>query len=485
MSKAPDIMSEINKKCNKLETDKSNDFESSKSSVCDIIPSKSRLMQLPSAIASNFRRASSHLNLTSESSSTSKKCDLPETSSPNKKSSKWMKKFNCAKLKCMKQSISNDQSHAPVRNKTKSKNCLCQHCPQKTVDLSISGFGSSELSITPEVVVTRTSSSDILVEDNVKDVKISDSSSEPSTFYGSVANSITNGASCSSNLGETSNNVDGETSGTVASSNKNDKWVQIIYPSETTEDIDEEDDTEEFHRHSSTHSGSIMITQHICGRAAYFSGEKKAFQLICPPEVNVEALRNLLQSHFIIDSVTKCHTQVDFIHYLVPDLRQITSCSFYWGKMDRYEAERLLDGKPEGTFLLRDSAQDEFLFSVSFRKYGRSLHARIEQYNHKFSFDSHDPAVYASDTVCGLIEHYKDPSCCMFFEPILTLPLHRNFTFTLQHLCRSIITSHLQYDTIDQLQLPHVLKIYLKEYHYRQKVCVKRFDLGEVQSVDL
>lgn len=54
-----------------------------------------------------------------------------------------------------------------------------------------------------------------------------------------------------------------------------------------------------------------MITQHICGRAAYFSGEKKAFQLICPPEVNVEALRNLLQSHFIIDSVTKCHTQVN------------------------------------------------------------------------------------------------------------------------------------------------------------------------------
>lgn len=67
--------------------------------------------------------------------------------------------------------------------------------------------------------------------------------------------------------------------------------------------------------------------------------------------------------------------------------------------MDRYEAERLLEGKQEGTFLLRDSAQEEFLFSVSFRKYGRSLHARIEQWNHKFSFDSHDPGVYASETV--------------------------------------------------------------------------------------
>jgi suppressor of cytokine signaling 5 len=72
----------------------------------------------------------------------------------------------------------------------------------------------------------------------------------------------------------------------------------------------------------------------------------------------------------------------------VPDLAQITACSFYWGKMDRcvaqlttdstdnadnvdngrYEAEALLEGRPEGSFLLRDSAQDEFLFSVSFRR---------------------------------------------------------------------------------------------------------------------
>lgn len=52
--------------------------------------------------------------------------------------------------------------------------------------------------------------------------------------------------------------------------------------------------------------------------------------------------------------------------------------------MDRYEAERLLENKQEGTFLLRDSAQEDFLFSVSFRKYNRSLHARIEQYKHEF-----------------------------------------------------------------------------------------------------
>lgn len=48
------------------------------------------------------------------------------------------------------------------------------------------------------------------------------------------------------------------------------------------------------------------------------------------------------------------HTSVDYIHHLVPDLHKITTCSFYWGVMDRYEAERLLDKKREGTFLLRD-----------------------------------------------------------------------------------------------------------------------------------
>ena len=77
------------------------------------------------------------------------------------------------------------------------------------------------------------------------------------------------------------------------------------------------------------------------------------------------------------------HTTVDYMHCLVPDLLSISSRGFYWGKINRYEAEKLLDKKPEGSFLLRDSAQEEYLFSVSFRRYGRSLHARIEQWNHR------------------------------------------------------------------------------------------------------
>ncbi|KAK7590102.1 hypothetical protein V9T40_001715 [Parthenolecanium corni] len=208
----------------------------------------------------------------------------------------------------------------------------------------------------------------------------------------------------------------------------------------------------------------------------------KPSELVPQADINMDNLKALLQSALSLSALSQIdvpksvHTQIDYIHCLVPDLLQITSSSFYWGKMDRYEAERLLENKTEGTFLLRDSAQEEYLFSVSFRKYGRSLHARIEQWNHRFSFDSHDPGVFSSKTVCGLIEHYKDPTCCMFFEPMLTIPLHRNTTFSLQHLCRAVICDHLTYDSISYLKLPKTLKTYLKEYHYKQRVRVRKFE---------
>lgn len=150
--------------------------------------------------------------------------------------------------------------------------------------------------------------------------------------------------------------------------------------------------------------------------------------------------------------------------------------------MDRYEAEKLLENKPEGTFLLRDSAQDDYLFSVSFRKYGRSLHARIEQDKHQFSFDSHDPTVFTADTVTDLVEHYKDPSSVMFFEPMLTSPLNRNHVFSLQQLTRAAIVTRTTYDGIDTLCLPAQLKSYLREYHYKKKINVRPDQAHPTQS---
>ncbi|XP_004835552.1 suppressor of cytokine signaling 4 isoform X2 [Heterocephalus glaber] len=177
-----------------------------------------------------------------------------------------------------------------------------------------------------------------------------------------------------------------------------------------------------------------------------------------------------------LETPPKCHTQVDYVHCLVPDLLRINNNPCYWGVMDKYRAEALLEGKPEGTFLLRDSAQEDYLFSVSFRRYSRSLHARIEQWNHNFSFDAHDPCVFHSPDITGLLEHYKDPGACMFFEPLLSTPLIRTFPFSLQHICRTVICNCTTYDGIDALPIPPPMKLYLKEYHYKSKVRVLRLD---------
>ncbi|XP_056269308.1 suppressor of cytokine signaling 4 [Pseudoliparis swirei] len=154
-------------------------------------------------------------------------------------------------------------------------------------------------------------------------------------------------------------------------------------------------------------------------------------------------------------------------YILVPDLLQINNSSCYWGVLNRFEAEELLEGKPEGTFLLRDSAQDEFLFSVSFRRYSRSLHARIEQNDRRFSFDVRDPCMYRDPSVTGLLRHYSDPASCLFFEPLLSRPLPRSFPFTLQHLCRTVICSRATYRGIGDLPLPPQLRDFLQQYHIK------------------
>ena len=138
-------------------------------------------------------------------------------------------------------------------------------------------------------------------------------------------------------------------------------------------------------------------------------------------------------------------TQVDYVNFMIPQMAAILNCTYYWGKIDRYEAEALLERRPEGSFLLRDSAQDEHVFSVSFRRYNRSLHARIEESRHRFSFDAHDPGVHAAASVRGLLEHYKEPLSCMFFEPMLLHPVRRPTCFSLQALARAAVVDRCSY----------------------------------------
>jgi len=71
-----------------------------------------------------------------------------------------------------------------------------------------------------------------------------------------------------------------------------------------------------------------------------------------------------------------------------------------------------------------------------------------------------------------------DPASCMFFEPMLCHPVNRKNPFSLQVLSRATICDGLEsYSEVDNMELPKSLKVFLKEYHYRHKIRVRRYDL--------
>jgi len=142
---------------------------------------------------------------------------------------------------------------------------------------------------------------------------------------------------------------------------------------------------------------------------------------------------------------------------------------------------QVLQGQSDGTYLLRDSAQHHYLFSVSFRRYFRTYHARIEQWKHYYSFDKPSDFSFRSKTLCDLLEHYSQAEQCMYYEPLLLHPFPRKSVLSLQHLCRAIICNKTTFQGVEELPLPKSLQLYLREYHY--KVAVKKMEDKGTQTV--
>lgn len=150
---------------------------------------------------------------------------------------------------------------------------------------------------------------------------------------------------------------------------------------------------------------------------------------------------------------------------IMPDLYRIIQLNFFWQDLDRFKAEELLNDKPEGSFLLRISSHEHYLFSVSFRSHNRSLHARIEKEKKLYSFDLKDAESQKFSSVCDLFENYRDTKRYIF-EPILTHPLNNPHRHTLKQLAQYRIISLCNYHHIDQLPLPKILKDKLKSFNY-------------------
>ncbi|ESO94641.1 hypothetical protein LOTGIDRAFT_144981, partial [Lottia gigantea] len=155
-------------------------------------------------------------------------------------------------------------------------------------------------------------------------------------------------------------------------------------------------------------------------------------------------------------------------------------CGWYWGPLSYEEAEATLQNKPDGSFLVRDSSNENYILSLSFISHSIVRHTRIEHNKGLFSFWS-QPESHGRVTIKEFIEqtvensrngnfHYflRPPGPGMPPLPIqLVHPISRFVQFrSLQHMCRFLILRWVRRDHIDRLPVPEKVKNYLRENQY-------------------
>ncbi|MEQ2223458.1 hypothetical protein ILYODFUR_036899 [Ilyodon furcidens] len=159
-------------------------------------------------------------------------------------------------------------------------------------------------------------------------------------------------------------------------------------------------------------------------------------------------------------------------------MKELRKTGWYWGSLTANEAKEILQDSSEGTFLLRDSSQVDYLFTISTMTSAGPTNLRIEFRHGKFKLDSVvlvKPKLKQFDSVVHLVEHYVQLSRTTSkattatagpngtVQLLLTKPVYTT-TPSLQHLCRIVINRTAQ--SVQDLPIPSRLKDYMTDYTY-------------------
>lgn len=165
------------------------------------------------------------------------------------------------------------------------------------------------------------------------------------------------------------------------------------------------------------------------------------------------------------------------------NIEKVRECGWYWGPLTSEAAEKILSNEPDGSFIVRDSSDLNYIFSLTVKLNGCIRHVRIEQEQGTFSFGScaQIKCSYKSRTIKEFIENAVEHSRSgryLFFlhrrpehGPMrvqLLNPVSRfRHVQSLQHMCRFVILKAVQRkDLIETLPLPRRLLDYLQNKNF-------------------
>lgn len=166
-------------------------------------------------------------------------------------------------------------------------------------------------------------------------------------------------------------------------------------------------------------------------------------------------------------------------------VRTLRTSGYYYEGLSWQDADRLLHDTPIGTFLVRDSSDNRFLFALSVQTERGPTSVRIHYGHGEFRLDCEDALSCCMpwfSCVLRLVEYYIELSqsakgqMCVWLDgngrrdlPIrLVRPLYRT-VLSLQHLCRVAVNRAMATHKVgpDRLPLPPSLGEFVRSYPHQ------------------